>query len=143
MIEELEALSAPPMPSVTEASRVSYDPRGLRDPFIGPLHVLQVRRANQPPPVATPEVVQPPTPPTLTVQGIIWTENAPYAIVNDEPVRPGEMIEGVEVAAIEPDAIVVKFQGLKLRYRISAARSSGETTALSSAQETMPEPSSE
>ena len=95
---------------------VPYDAQTLRDPFVGPLHLSRARAARQGSSQPAGPTAQT-TPPPLTVQGVIWGVAPPCAIVNNEYHRVGDVIEGAELVRIEPDGIVVKFQGMEMRYR--------------------------
>lgn len=43
----------------------------------------------------------------LTLSGILWDEAAPIAIINGEPVRAGDQVEGYRVVEITPERVSV------------------------------------
>ena len=49
--------------------------------------------------------------PALEVQGMIWGEMEPRAIVNHQVVKKGDLVEGVEVLEISREGIRVFFKG--------------------------------
>jgi hypothetical protein len=76
-----------------------------------------------PPPVAVPAapvivaapvpVVKPPWPIELTAKAIFYSKIHPHALVNGRTVEPGDKIEGVLITEIEPDRVVVEWNGEK------------------------------
>lgn len=63
--------------------------------------------------------------PTLTIQGIVFKSDNPYAIINDKVVRTGDTVDGVEVTKIEKDRIIVSHMG-KEHYLAAPAKQSLE-----------------
>lgn len=87
---------------------VSYTSRGLRDPFKSPFEMQGI------PVVAEAE----PTAPTveyglshLNVQGMVWGSKMPQAIINNQIVRIGEIIDGAEILEIRREGVYVLYEG--------------------------------
>jgi hypothetical protein len=78
---------------------------------------------ESPPPPATPVAAAPviPTPPVpvakpnwpieLTVKAIFYSKIHPRALVNGTTVEPGDKIDGVLVTGIDPDRVLVEWNG--------------------------------
>lgn len=47
----------------------------------------------------------------LKVQGIIWGVRNPQAIINDQVLKIGDLIEGAQVVSIEKKGITISFYG--------------------------------
>jgi hypothetical protein len=50
----------------------------------------------------------------LNVQGIIWGGNLPQAIINNQVLTIGDLIEGAEILSIEKRGITLSFNGAVL-----------------------------
>jgi hypothetical protein len=50
--------------------------------------------------------------PEFTVQGIVWEETFPQAIINNSVVKIGDKIEGAEILEIERDRIKLSYEGI-------------------------------
>jgi hypothetical protein len=48
----------------------------------------------------------------LKVQGIIWGVKTPQAIINDQVLMIGDLIEGAEILSIEKKGITLSFNGV-------------------------------
>lgn len=81
------------------AHAVEYAADGLRDPF-RPL-------IGDNGPVSGPAVPAE----GFTLQGILWSPASPQAIVNGQVVKPGDRVEGAEVAAIERRLVRLSIDG--------------------------------
>ena len=46
----------------------------------------------------------------LSLEGIIWDETKPLAIINDEVVGCGDKVSGVTVVKIEKDKVILNYQ---------------------------------
>lgn len=86
--------------------RVEYKAGDLRDPFQGA--VVEDKASGEE--RQSSEAAQK-TPPSLTVQGIIWGGKFPQAIINNKVVRVGDTIEGVSVVSIDKEGITIFFGG--------------------------------
>lgn len=51
--------------------------------------------------------------PRIVVKGIMWDEQNPAAIINDEVVYEGTFISGYKIIKIEPDRVIVNYNGKK------------------------------
>jgi hypothetical protein len=58
-------------------------------------------------------VVKPAWPIELTAKAIFYSKIHPHALVNGRTVEPGDKIDGVLVTGIEPDRVVVEWNGEK------------------------------
>jgi hypothetical protein len=47
----------------------------------------------------------------IKVQGVIWGSQVPQAIINDQVLRVGDLIEGAQIMSIEKKGITVSFNG--------------------------------
>ena len=43
----------------------------------------------------------------LSVQGVIWSEDRPMAVIDDELFRQGDMVGPYSIVSIQPDGVVV------------------------------------
>lgn len=118
--KQLQLLTQPDAEPLPAAPAVTYTAQGLRDPFVGPLHLKAWADAQQRAKVV-PVAGPPEPPPALTVQGIILGQATPYAIVNNITVAQGDTIAGARVMRIDAEGIVVNFQGEELRYRMQGS----------------------
>lgn len=81
---------------------ILYTGERYRDPTVSPLST----------PINQPVIKEPPVQlPPLEVQGIIWGERDPRAIVNNRVVGKGDFVEGVEVLEISQKGIRLFFKG--------------------------------
>lgn len=87
-----------------------YDSGGRRDPFI-PLvdnQTISGLRASFLPPK---EKVRLPI--EIAVKGILWNGQEYFAILNDQVLKKGQKLDGIELEKIEPDKVVLKYRGEK------------------------------
>jgi len=92
-----------------EVAPVQYTASTLRDPMIS---LLPEERLEQ----TTPEVVvspppPPPQPPVVTVQGILWGNARPQALIDGQLYEVGDTIDGAKIIAITRDGAVLDVQG--------------------------------
>jgi len=45
--------------------------------------------------------------PKMLLTGIVWDKYYPLAIINDQVVRKGDVVDGVKIVGIKPDRVVV------------------------------------
>lgn len=86
---------------------VSYTSGRLRDPFKSPFEMQ-----------AIPIVEERPVIPSvgyglshLNVQGMVWSSKMPQAIINNQVVRVGEIVDGAEILEIRQEGIYVLYEG--------------------------------
>ena len=79
--------------------RALYTGEKYRDPTASPL-AITAQPAHEVGPIRLP---------SLSVQGIIWAEGGPRAIVNEHIVKKGDFVEGVEILEITQKGIRVFF----------------------------------
>lgn len=101
---------------VTTRPNLEYKADGLRDPFEGYIAKKEERKVSE---VPTQEVSV--SPPTLTVQGIIWGGLFPQAIINNKVVKVGDTIEGAQIMDIKKEGIVVSFKNRQYNLSSPAA----------------------
>ncbi|MFC1675285.1 hypothetical protein ACFL1K_05325 [Candidatus Omnitrophota bacterium] len=77
---------------------VGYSAQELRDPFD---EYKSVESASKGPEEKEREV----SPPSLTVQGVIWGAGFPQAIINEKVVKVGDSVDGVRIVDIEKDMV--------------------------------------
>ena len=97
----------------------TYDPAGLRDPFV-PIIVptfTPIPTSTPPYPTSTPTCT-PIVLPDLSVELIFWSPDRPLAIINKELVEPGDSVGEVRVINIEPHAVIVVYYNKQFRLEI-------------------------
>jgi len=52
-------------------------------------------------------------PPPLTISGITWGSSFPQAIINGKVVRPGDVIDDVQVISISKEGLVLSYKNQK------------------------------
>ncbi len=87
---------------------VNYTSRTLRDPFKSPFEMQAI-------PVVVEAELTAPTAEYglshLNVQGMVWGSKMPQAIINNQIVRIGEVIDGAEVLEIRREGVYVLYEG--------------------------------
>jgi hypothetical protein len=111
-LEETEKIK--PLETV-ERPAVEYKAGDLRDPFqetiVKGAILKEEKLAEQKKEIAVEKEI---TPPTLTVQGLVWGGNFPQAIINNKVVRIGDTIEGAKVISIDKEGINLIFEGMQI-----------------------------
>ena len=88
-----------------------YDPKGKRDPFLPPSETGK--------PVADVEVTGKLAELRgIEVQGIIWDEKNPLAMIQDEIIAEGQDFKGAKVLKIELHSVTFEFKGEKVRIEV-------------------------
>lgn len=59
------------------------------------------------------------TAPQLFLNGIFFDEAQPYALINNQVVKRGDMIEGVNVVQILTNEVVLEFEGTTIKLKTS------------------------
>ena len=54
----------------------------------------------------------------IKVEGIIWDENDPIAIIDNELIRVGDEVRGGKVAGIEENEVIFDIQGQEIRIKL-------------------------
>lgn len=85
-------------------------------PLAAPLKVSPVITQMPPPqpealPLSSEAPSQPSQPPQLTLNGIFFSQDGGYALVNNEIVREGDVVDGVTVVRILSDAVELDYNG--------------------------------
>lgn len=89
---------------ILSAYASGYDSEGRRDPFV-PLVDEQGLRKDL---YQSSDAMALPV--KLHIMGILWSEDAPMAIINGEVVKEGDIIEDMLVEKIEKDAVSINYQ---------------------------------
>ena len=58
-----------------------------------------------------------PTPPTLTLNGIVWDTDRPQAIINDQVLSQGDTIEGAKIVSIRKSGINLVFEDVNFTLK--------------------------
>jgi len=114
VVEKLERLERAQSVEVIVRPRVEYKAGDLKDPF-------QRYKEEEIPPGAQQEGPGLSTPPSLTVQGIIWGGRFPQAIINNKVVKVEDTIEGARVISIDKEGINLLFEGMQYNLPSPAA----------------------
>lgn len=114
-LDQEQQAAMPPQRAVAPAEIVSYTAKGLRDPMVSLLPkpvqesaVGQPGGAAAPSPKAAPRA---PSPPAVTVEGIIWGGTRPQAIIRGKVYDVGDTVDGVTITAIDEDGVKVVAAG--------------------------------
>lgn len=87
---------------------VEYKSSKLRDPF----RTYLIKEEPKPVPQENVDLTKPQLDLNkLQVQGIIWGGNIPQAIINNNVLTIGNLIEGAEILSIEKKGITLSFNG--------------------------------
>lgn len=115
---EKEPLSAE---EETFIPKVEYKPQSPRDPFQG--YVIEEKKQEE---VKGKGVEEGPVSlPGLKVEGIIWGSQLPQAIINNEVVRPGDSVEGVQIIEISRTGLTVLFKDKIFKLDAPSSSSGG------------------
>lgn len=106
----------------------------VRDPFMSllpqkeaPEPVVQPRvRAENIPGITREEII---VPPELSVTGIVWGSARPQAIVNDQVVDIGSVIDEALVVGIGKTGVVIFYKGQNFTLEIAQADQKDRATA--------------
>ncbi|MBI4707884.1 MAG: hypothetical protein HY761_08175 [Candidatus Omnitrophica bacterium] len=85
---------------------VRFEASGLRNPFKDIRDTGEKKNDKE----KEKPVVEIPLP-KLTLQGIIWGGEFPQAIINNNVVKVGDMVEGVKVLNIDKNGVTLVFEG--------------------------------
>ena len=77
---------------------------------------------KEPVPVPEPEVVVPPKiePPSLTINGIVWGDMQPQAIINGTVVNVGDEVSEAKVLSISQNGVQLDYKGVKVDLKIES-----------------------
>lgn len=93
------------LPEVDPNTGDNYSDGSFNDQLLIPIPEGNI----QPQPAAVPEPVKP-TPPALTLNGIVWNTDRPQAIINDQVLSQGDTIEGARIVSIRKSGINLVFE---------------------------------
>jgi len=125
-----EAPTAPAGLPSAQPPRVSYTAGSLRDPFqslllSAPKPVTPTTPG--PAPVAAPQPVAPTLPP-VTIQGVVWGDPPPRAIIDNDVYRIGDTVGGAVITAIGRGGVTVEIGGHTMRLGVAQGVMGGPTT---------------
>jgi hypothetical protein len=89
---------------VFEVPQVEYTADNLRDPF-------EVEPIEEEDKVVSPPIASQPPLPSLNIQGIIWGSELPQAIINNQVVKIGDVVQGARIVDISQAGITVFYNG--------------------------------
>ena len=92
-----------------EHSQPSESPQ-FRNPFVSPFPKIKIEIPEPTIAVITETSVEI-TPPSLTINGLIWNTDNPQAIVNDQVVGVGDTIAEVTILGIQRSGIQILYSG--------------------------------
>lgn len=97
--------------SAAAAQTFQYDSKGRRDPFTPPVESGK--------PITDAEITGKLTElKGIEVQGIIWDEKNPMAMIEDEIITEGQNFRGAKVVDIQEHAVVMEFKGEMVTIRV-------------------------
>ena len=109
-------------------AQINYTALSTRDPFVSllpklsaPVSPLAGTGANSAmgTRAAPGSPAQPP--PTLHVQGILWGDLKPKAIINERVYRINETVEGVTIKSIDARGVTIEHQGALVSYPVGGS----------------------
>ena len=72
-----------------------------------------------PPPAPPSTDIQKPAQPSLTLNGVFFSEGQGYALINNRIVKEGDLIDGVTVVRITLEEVDLDFQGSSIKLSIA------------------------
>ncbi|MFA5090982.1 MAG: hypothetical protein WC510_08215 [Candidatus Omnitrophota bacterium] len=106
-----------PVPALEAGNKtVEYTAAGTRDPFQA--EKIQEVSGNGSP--AQAQAGEKPLP-SFVIQGIVWGDNFPQAIINNKVLKVGDTIEEARIVTIDRNGIIVMFN--KRQYNLSSPAS--------------------
>lgn len=124
---EVQALDSA-SPAGAAAGSPRYTAQHLRDPLDSLLSkpaepsALPMPAADgQPSPASE---VPKSSPPILSVQGVLWGQAEPQAIINDRVYSVDDQVGGGTIVGIDHQGVVLDYQGELLSYRLPASAAS-------------------
>ncbi|MDP2943700.1 MAG: general secretion pathway protein GspB [Candidatus Omnitrophota bacterium] len=86
---------------------------------VNPAQETKTATAPELPLVETPPAPQEveKTAPQLLLNGIFFDETQPYALINNQIVKRGDMIEGAKVVQILSNEVVLEFEGTTIKLK--------------------------
>lgn len=98
--------------------QVEYTSSNLRDPFKSPFDMdRQIIPRDSGPAMELPTIK--PVLSHLTVEGMLWGGKMPQAIINNQIVKPGDIIEGAEIVNVTKEGVQVLYKGFEYTIRPS------------------------
>lgn len=120
-IKELEeSTKEGPSPEIIQRPTLEYKSEDLRDPF----QSVFAQEGALPGQAGAGGLAQSGQrePPSISVQGIIWGTTLPQAIINDQVVKIGDMIEGAKIIGIDKAGVNIIFQDMEYTLPVPGAK---------------------
>ncbi len=124
---EAEAPQGARPPAKAAASPPTYTAQHLRDPLDSllsnpaePDAPSMLAADGQPEPSPVPQPSQNPAP-TLSVQGVLWGQAEPKAIIDDHVYGVDDQVGGGTIVGIDHRGVVLDYGGVLLAYQPSAS----------------------
>ncbi len=87
--------------------RQPYDARATRDPMVALVRERSVAPVPEP---ADPGPTRPVRPP-VRLDGIIWDESDPTALMGGNPYRVGDTVLGAKITEIDKESVTISYKG--------------------------------
>lgn len=115
----------PPTPEDVAIAPIAYTAHEVRDPFksVLPAPPSTLRVDSRGSVVAAPRKEVPSVPPELLVQGLVWGGARPKAIIRGKVYGVGDMVEGVNIVAIDQRGVTIDHQGSSISYPVAVPAS--------------------
>lgn len=98
------------------AEEFIYDSHGKKDPFSPPV-IKAVEKAGT-------EVLT-----GVRLEGIIWDERNPVAVINDKVVSVGDEISGAKIVEIRQNEVIFDVNGQLISVKLRLEEAGGEASA--------------
>ena len=76
--------------------------------------MVVIKPKLKPKPKPRPVVVKPPVPPVLKLDGMVWGELNPQAIIDGEVLGVGDKIKGAKIVSITRKGVKLDYNGVKV-----------------------------
>ena len=106
-IQDLKKMEQEAPEVVFDVPQVEYTASSLRDPF-EPALVKEERNEKK---EEKPQTQNQSPMPSLSIQGIVWGGRLPQAIINNQVVNIGDIIQGIRLIDISKEGITVFYNG--------------------------------
>jgi hypothetical protein len=117
MGQQLASVNAPAV--AAPASAPAYTAFDRRDPFKS---YLPKPAAPDSQPGAAAVKAPPPPPPQLRVEGLLWGDSQPKAIINGKLYQVDDRVQGVRILAISRAGVTIEHMGKPIVYSTAVAR---------------------
>lgn len=101
---------------MADTEKFMYDSKGKRDPFFP---VSQAIKSDVGPKDLSLSPIEKLKAKGVHVSSIIWSENNPSILINDDILEVGQSFKGIVIRAIERDFVVFEVDGEVVEYPIN------------------------